>query len=337
MSAEIKRRQSAAMMTTHPFPLNWTTLDLAGYCHPKPNLWQTQQRIQSLIRRYLSVDVLSDRLTDLPRQFQNPQPRPWKRLDWQSVDASQIIGIDPLVFIAILAGSADTEDPIRGYTQTSRQYLEPLYPEMARFVGGIADHNGNLNEIGLWEKEERQHAPALQKMYTQLTGLKLRLVCHTPRPYRPTENPQTDLYNHGLHRIATEYGATCLYLWLMAHSTGALQSVLEELLMDEINHMTKFWGFGLWAFPEPSALAVLQTLGTNALQKLWQSSPHSSLLHTLRRMTQVLHWEAWSFNNQVSFAWTFAIALQQIHSWTQTLKPEDLNELFGKPRGHLKR
>ncbi|WP_404787330.1 ferritin-like domain-containing protein [Altericista sp. CCNU0014] len=316
-------------MIAHTLPLDFPHTDLAGDCYPQPNLWQIQKRSQTLVCKHLSAETLGDRLQDLPAQFRNPQPRPWKRLDWQNVDASQIIGIDPLVFLAILAGSADTEEPIRGYTQTSRQYLEPLHPDMARFVGGVPDDAGTLIELGLWEKEERQHAPALQKLYTQLTGLKLRLLSHAPRPYEPTGNARDDLYYHGLHRIATEYGATCLYLWLMAHSTGPLQAVLEELLLDEINHMTKFWGFGRWLFPEASGLKVLYTLGYSAFEKLWKQERHSSLLHTLRRMAQVLHWEAWSWRNQASFVWTFAIALTQLQSWHKTLVPDDLQRLFG--------
>jgi hypothetical protein len=315
-------------MIAHTLSFHLPQTDLAGVVYPQPSLWQTQKRLQTLVQKYLSEAELGDRLSDLPAQFQHPQARPWKRLDWQNVDASQIIGIDPLIFLAILAGSADTEDPIRGYTQTSRQYLEPLHPEMARFVGGVVDDRGTLLELGLWEKEERQHAPALQKLYTQLTGLKLRLLTHTPRTYQPTGNERDDLYHHGLHRIATEYGATCLYLWLMAHSTGPLQAVLEELLIDEINHMTKFWGFGRWLFPEASGIKVLKTLGSSALQKLWKREKHSSFLHTLRRMAQVLHWEAWAWRNKVSFVWAFAIALGNLLRWSHQWTASRLNQLF---------
>jgi hypothetical protein len=324
-------------MIAHTLSFHLPQTDLAGVVYSQPSLWQTQKRLQTLVQKYLSEEVLGDRLLDLPSQFQNPQARPWKRLDWQNVDASQIIGMDPLIFLAILAGSADTEDPIRGYTQTSRQYLEPLHPDMARFVGGVVDEQGALVELGLWEKEERQHTPALQKLYTQLTGLKLRLLTHTPRVYQPTGNEREDLYHHGLHRIATEYGAMCLYLWLMAHSTGLLQAVLEELLIDEINHMTKFWGFGRWLFPEASWLQVLQTLGSSALQKRWKREKHSSLLHTLRRMAQVLHWEAWSWRNKISFVWAFGLALLQLQLWQKTLTPESLQKLFGdRPLNRIK-
>ena len=42
----------------------------------------------------------------------------------------------------------------------------------------------------------------------------------------------------------------CLYLWLMSHTTGTLQQVRGELLQDEINHLTKFWGMGMWLYPD---------------------------------------------------------------------------------------
>ncbi|NJN38784.1 MAG: ferritin-like domain-containing protein [Acaryochloridaceae cyanobacterium CSU_3_4] len=285
------------------------------------------RRLTLLIESYLSVDILNDRLQDLSQQFQHPQPRPWQPIDWDSINPSQIRGIDPLIFLAILAGSIDTETPIRGYTQTSRQYLEPLYPQMARFVGGIVNDQGDLVELGLWEKEERQHSPALQRLYTQLSGLKLMPMPHDPRPYEPTNSPHRDLFEHGLHRVATEYGATCLYLWLMAHSTGALHTFLAELLIDEINHMTKFWGFGRWAYPQTSLLTLLRTL----VDPSWGGAnrQRSRFSHTLKRMMQVLHWEAWSIPNKLTLLWTFAQVLWQLWRWSRALKPEKLNCWLG--------
>lgn len=288
-------------------------------------------RIQVLVDQYLTDEILCDRIQDLPQQFHHPRPRPWGTIDWQGIAPEQIVGIDPLVFIAILAGCIDTELPIHGYTQTSRQYLQALYPNMARFVGGVVDDQGNLVELGLWEKEERQHAPAQQRIYTQLTGLKLRPVPHTPRPYQSTGDDRQDLYIHGLHRVATEYGATCLYLWLMAHSTGPLQAVLAELLRDEINHMTKFWGFGLWAFPTTSSWMVCKTLVKSTVGKLLHQPNHQgSLLHTLRRMAQTLHWSAWSWGNKLTLLWTFAIVLFRLWRWSRRMEPDYLESLFNQ-------
>ncbi|MBW4490204.1 MAG: ferritin-like domain-containing protein [Trichocoleus desertorum ATA4-8-CV12] len=232
--------------------LDSALVDLAGQYHPSLNHWQIQRRIDALINCYLSVEHLRDRLEDLPVQFRTPQTRPWQPIDWQAIDRQQVVGIDLDVFLAILKGAIDTEAPIRQYTQTSRLYLEQLHPQLARFVGGTVDGHGSLTEPALWEKEERQHTLALMKVYTHLTGKKVTPTQRAVRSYQSSGNLRNDLYQHGLHRIATEYGATCLYLWLMAHTTGPLQAVLEELTQDEINHMTKFWGFGVWAFPESS-------------------------------------------------------------------------------------
>jgi hypothetical protein len=160
--------------------------DSAPQSYPSPGYFQTQQRIRYLVDRYVAAEKLHDRLQDLPIQFQNPQPRPWKLIDWQTINRNQIIGIEPEVFLSILIGAMDTEAPIRGYTQTSRQYLEKLHPQMARFVGGTVSEDDNLLELGLWEKEERQHTPALIKVYTQLTGEKITAKHRTVRGYSPT-------------------------------------------------------------------------------------------------------------------------------------------------------
>jgi hypothetical protein len=302
------------------------------YCTTARPSGQRYEQLKALIHQYFCIESLDRRLADLPHQLQQPSTRPWQRIRWSEIHVSQIVGIDPLLFIAIVAGAADTEAPIRGYTQASRQYLAPLYPAMARYVGGTVDEQGQLLELGLWEKEERRHTPALQKLYTQLTGLNLKLVGHSPRPHQATAHPSADLYRHGLHRVATEYGAACLYLWLMAHTTGALQTVLEELLVDEINHMVKFWGFGRWAFPNATFLTLSQSVLSSAWTKLRQQNRQNSLLHTLQRMVQVLHWDAWSFRNKATFGFTLILVLQHLHHWNCSLTSDHLQTLLGKPQ-----
>ena len=151
---------------------NLSTTDLAGQNYQYLNYNRIQQRVKFLVKHYLAKAELGDRLQDLPLQFNHPQPRPWQAIDWQSIKLNQIVGINPEVFLSIILGSIDTEAPIRSYTQTSKQYLNTLHPQLARFVGGVVE-NGSLVEIGLWEKEERQHTPALIKIYTQLTGKKV--------------------------------------------------------------------------------------------------------------------------------------------------------------------
>jgi len=292
---------------------------------------QIQGRIDQLVDTYLPLPHLNERLADLPQQFAQPTPRSWQPICWQAIAPEQIVGIDPTVFIAVLEGTINTEAPIRGYTQASRQYLAPIDARMARFVGGRVDAAGQMLELGLWEKEERRHTPALKQIYTQLSGYTPNVQPHSARPYTPSSQPETDLYRHGLHRVATEYGATCLYLWMMAHTTGLLQSVLAELLIDEINHTVKFWGFGCWAYPEASLFRTGQTLFA-ALREKWQN-PHvqGSLIHTLRRITQTLHWSDWSFTNQAALMYTFGRVMQRLLQWQHRLTSDQLRELLGEP------
>lgn len=108
----------------------------------------TQQDFRDLLDHYFSIAHLNDRLQDLPHQFHHPQPRPWKPSDWQAIAIDQIVGIEPQVFLSILRGAIDTEAPIRGYTQTSRQYLEPIGPRMARFVGGVVGGERSIAGTG---------------------------------------------------------------------------------------------------------------------------------------------------------------------------------------------
>jgi hypothetical protein len=296
--------------------------DLAGDIYYQPNFLQIQRRISSLAVNYLSEEILGDRLQELPVQLASPQARPWKTINWQAISTEQVIGIKLEVFLAVIKGSLDTEAPIRGYTQTSRKYLENLHPQMASYVGGQVDENEDLLEIGLWEKEERQHTPALAKIYQQLTTEKIIPTFRDVRGYLPTDDPREDLYRHGLHRVATEYGATCLYLWLMAHSTGALQDVLEQLMIDEINHMTKFWGFGVWIYPETSLFRVVNTF----LKTRHQGYHRNNLLRTLKRMMGTLNWDNWTFTNKVTLVFTFTYVMRHLWNWHSNLTPEYLHK-----------
>jgi hypothetical protein len=63
--------------------------------------------IENLVDTYLNRDTLTDLLQDLPRQFSHPQPRKWALIDWRRIDTSQIVGIEPQLFLAIIKGSID--------------------------------------------------------------------------------------------------------------------------------------------------------------------------------------------------------------------------------------
>ncbi len=309
-------------------PDDYTT-DLAGELTLSPAPLRILQRIRQLTPCYVNEAILHDRLADLPAQWVQPQVRPWRAIDWRDIHVNQIRDMDPTTFSAILLGAINTEAPIRGYTQSSRQYLQTHYPAMARFVGGEVDAAGNVTVVGLWEREEKRHTPALAKLYTCLNGKPPTITPHAARPYQPAADAHANLYRHGLHRVATEYGATCLYLWLMAHTTGPLQELLAELVIDEVNHMTKFWGFGLWVYPDSSPWKIGQTLHQAMVQKWRDRSTQGSLLHTLKRMTGELAWDQWSLLHRLTFLYTLDQVMQVLWRWHHSLTPAYLNSVLG--------
>jgi hypothetical protein len=281
--------------------------------------------ISDLLNTYLDRDRLNGLLQELPEQFERPQPRKWARIDWQSINNDQIVDIEPQLFLAILKGSIDTEAPIRDYTHTSRQYLDAVHPRMAAYVGGTVDDNGNARSKGLWELEERRHTPALMAIYHQLSGARIQPHPKQARAYQPTNSPHDDLYRHGLHRIATEYGATCLYLWLMGHSTGTLRQVIGELVQDEVNHLVKFWGFGIWLYPYAKGHRFIH----GCRQMLPHRSTGNNLLKTYRQMMSVMHWNEWKFQQRYSLVITFYLVMQRLLAWHHSLTLTDLEQLFG--------
>ncbi len=280
---------------------------------------------QTLISNYLSLDCLNDRVRELPCQFNRPYPRKWARIDWQSISLDAIVGIEPQLFLAILKGAIDTEAPIHDYTHTSRQYLHPIHPQMAEFVGGVVDVNGESLTKGIWELEECRHAPALMVIYHRLSGEKIVPNPKLARAYHPTDSPDDDLYRHGLSRIFTEYGATCLYLWLIGHSTGTLQQVLVEMLRDEINHLTKFWSFGIWWYPSAPGLRFLR--GCRYL--LPSRAANGNLLKTYQRMLSVLHWQQWTWQQRWQIFATFYLVMQRLLAWHHRQTSADLDLIFG--------
>jgi hypothetical protein len=324
------------MQSLHPLEA------VISWANPNPQFWQMPSRIYALIDHFLAFDHLCDRLEDLPRQFVNPQPRPWAAIAWHSVDATQVAGLPLSVFLSAIAGAVTVETPIRGYASVSWQYLVQLHPPMSKFVGGVFDEHQNLIEPGMWEKEERQHSPALSKIYAQLSGKKLMVTPKSVKGYQSSENPREDLFCHGLHRVMTEYGATSLYLWLMAHSTGALQQVLGEILRDEINHMTKFLGFGLWAYPDSYGERIRRTLlnclrshllsnqsAAAALQHTSHIRSTIELTRTFRRVMDLVDWSTWNYLHRLELIYTFSRVLQQMLSWSNTLTRDYLEQIFG--------
>lgn len=297
--------------------------DLAGYCQAMPDYWQTRSRLNYLVERYLSLDILSDRLLDFPTQFVQPHPRHWQPIHWRNIHRQQIIGVEPRLFLGVILSAAEIEAPIRDYSGESRRYLQQVCPQLARFIAGTSSGNGRIVELGIWEKEERQHAPAFRKIYQQLTGEKVELKPNTIVPSQ-FSSFQDAPYRHLLSRITTEWSATSTYLWLMAHSTGELQSAIGQPLQDEVNHLAKFWGITRWLFAD-SPLQRCRGLGSRFLELLQHHASDRS------SSSEVLHLNSWQYGIEIAFI--FTRVLVQMCRWDAHLSSEVLNHLFGSPTG----
>ncbi|MEB3179416.1 MAG: ferritin-like domain-containing protein [Nostocaceae cyanobacterium] len=299
---------------------NNQAIDLAGYQYNQPNYFQTRQRINYLVNRYLSLGILYNRLNDLPTQFKTPHQRPWEPINWQAITDKQIIGVRPDLFINIIASAAEVEAPIRDYARESWDYLQAAHPEMARFVGGKCTADGVMQEVGVWEKEERQHKPVFSKIYQQITGEKLQPKPNSVAGFKSSSNPWSDIYNHSLSRITTEWSATSVYLWLMAHSTGELQQAIAQPLQDEVNHLAKFWGISYWAFGD-SFLTRLQGTTKNLIGLFKHNQGERTHSNDILQISYALP--------SVELAFTFTRVMLQLYYWHKTLNFSYLEYLFG--------
>jgi hypothetical protein len=298
--------------------------DLAGRVRFRAGYLGTRARIVRLVDRFLSVDVLSDCLSDLPNQFSTPHQRPWESINWKQVNVDQIVGVDPHLFVLIISSAAEIEAPVRGYAQESWHYLHGFHPRMALFFRGEFSEETGHQSVGIWEKEERQHTPVMRKLYQQLTGEIFLPKPNSVEDYQPQEHSADAIYKHLCSRISTEWSAIAVYLWLMAHSTGQLQQAIAQLLQDEVNHLAKFWGFSRWAFRQSSfrqfAAAVRDILALIEHHK--GDRTHGRATISPQRMVGQLP-------RLLEIGFTFVRVMIRIHAWDKELSYSYLKHLFG--------
>lgn len=312
-------------LQTHPEGV-WglQQLDLAGNCPQQPNYFQIRSRINRLLDTFLDKNTLSDRLRNLPVQFHHPSPRPWQPVNWKQIHRDQVVGIDPDLFCLILSGATEIEAPIRDYAQESWAYLQQIHPQMAIFMGGEQYWDGTIKSLGVWEREERQHAPTFRKLYYQLTGQPLQPKPNSVEGYTMDRDPWQALSDHLISRISTEWGAVSAYLWLMAHSTGELQFAISQPLQDEVNHLAKFWGFSQWVFAN-SYLSQVKGSAQQLMRLLQHHQAERTHSNDLFRQTQhigdVIH--------IAELAFTFTRVMVRIRAWNAELSPRVLRNILG--------
>lgn len=203
----------------------------------QPHSAMTKARIKALIDCYLSFEMLGDRLFELSFHHQDAQLRPWQPIDWQAIDREQITGIPVELFLAAIAISAEVKAmPV--YSRQTWENVSGITPHIAAFLGSAIDENGNVLELSLWEREERQHSAIFRQVYEQLTAERLPLSGDCDL----TLSTELDIDRYLFQRVISEWIAVSIYLWLQSHSLGALHHAIAQLLQDKIGHLAKFWG-----------------------------------------------------------------------------------------------
>ncbi|NJN73444.1 MAG: hypothetical protein HC799_11875 [Limnothrix sp. RL_2_0] len=300
-------------------------VDLAGICVKNSNYLQTRRRINHLIDRYLSLEILVGNLIALPVQFNHPHQRPWEPIHWGEITLDQIVGVEPEIFLSLVANATEIEAPIQDYAAESMAYLAEIHSEMALFIGGAPATETRKRTISVWEKEERQHAPVFKKIYQKLVGEYPTITPNTVTGYQSSGDRLTDLHHHLHSRISTEWSATSIYLWLMAHATGELQKAIAQPLQDEVNHLAKFWGFSCWAFGDSYFNQV--KFSTKNLVKLarYHSAERTDADHLLESITSFEE-----LPHVIELGFTFMRVMVRMGTFNQELSPSFLSYLFQK-------
>jgi hypothetical protein len=72
----------------------------------------------------------------------------------------------------------------------------------------------------------------------------------------------------------------------MSPTTDTLQQILGELLEDEINHLTKFWGMGMWLYSNSAKQLIKHLLSEihTILPVSYESKRRSGIKSTFERM-----------------------------------------------------
>lgn len=280
------------------------SIDLAGEIYFNPNFWQTKTRIDCLIDKYLNPErlrdyaphtVRGDRLEDVPEQFNNSH----QPRQWQAINWHEI-NLEQIIGI-------------------------DLEIFLSVIKGAIA------TEVPICGC-----TPTSKKyIYQQLTAAKITSSLRTVKSYPILDRPSEDLYSHGLHCVIIEYSAVCLYLWLMAHTTGTIQQILAELLQDEVDRMTEFWEVGMWLYPDTNPQLIHYVL--SQLVELLQPLPQQNLssgspISTFSRMMSVLNWQSWSSLCKIELIYTFTEILMRMGQWSSSPTPEDLQPFRASPQ-----
>lgn len=299
--------------------------DLAGNKYTNPSYLQIRERINYLIKKYLSVGVLYSHLHNLQIELKTPYQRYPQRIDWQKINLEQITGISNDLFIDKIISAAKLEIKNREFDTEIRDYLQSVNPQIASFLETTSNQNTMVSNLFInegKEKEEDQEFYLFRKIYQHLTGDKLSTQGYAAKQDEFRGNLREKIYNNALNRIINQWSAISIYVWLMAHSTGELQKAIVQPLQDEVNHLAKFWGISYWAFSD-SFLSRLQNKTKNLKPLIKNQERQDEQKDEILELNYALH--------SVELTFTFTSVMMQLYQWHKTLEYLYLENLFAYP------
>ncbi|MEM9540892.1 MAG: hypothetical protein AAGA60_15475 [Cyanobacteria bacterium P01_E01_bin.42] len=300
-------------------------------------------RINTFVDRYLSLEMLGDRLFELSFHHRDSQLNAWQPIDWNAIDRGQITGISPELFLAVAAISAEVKTmPV--YSRQMWEDIAGITSQIVTFLGSAIDEEGNLLELSLWEREERQHSAIFRQIYEQLAGERLPLSDECVFAIDTEIEVDRYLFQCAISKWIT----VSIYLWLLSHSLGALHHAIAQILKDEVGHLAKFWGIVrlrrgndsnqklqqdlerlLEAFASPQDcenLSILPSfpLSFKADELIVENTDRLPNMNAFDYLAAILQFSGY---DSLEIGFTLLRSLRQIWCWNLHLQAENLSSL----------
>ncbi len=301
--------------------------DLAGNQYKNPSYLQIRERINYLVKKYLSAGVLYSHVHNFYLSLKTPYNKSHHQpIDWQKINLDLVAGISDDLFIDKIIGAAKLEMQSYDFDVEIQAYLQAVNPQITCFLENslpISSPQSKfiINKVN--RIDECQESSLFRKIYKKLTGNELKIQKNAVNNHKFKNNLKEEIYNNVLNHILNEWNAISIYIWLMAHSTGELQKIIVQPLQNEIHYLAKFWSISYWAFKD-SFIYSLQKRTKNITDFI---QTHEQIQSKKENQTLELD-HALHF---VEVTFTFTSVMMQLYQWHKTLEDIYLENLFAYP------
>ncbi len=298
--------------------------DLAGNLYINPSYLQTRERVNYLIRHYLSAGILYSHLHNFYTSLKTPYSRHHHQsLNWQNINFKQVIGVSNDLFINKIISAAKLEMKCHDSETEIRAYLQAVNPRISCFLESISPPSKPKSIFDRTSRrKEYKKSDLFRKIYQRLTANELNIQYGSVKTYKLKGHLKEEIYNNALNNIVDQWNAISTYIWLMAHSTGELQELMLQPLQNEVNYLVKFWSISYWAFSH-SFISSLQKRTQKLTDLIRREEKQEKHKNEILELNSALHF--------VEVTFTFTSVMMQLYQWHKTLDDTYLENLFACP------